>query len=37
MKRALPLTLCLLFACLAGCVVQDTKPQAKIQATQAVT
>lgn len=33
MKRALPLTLCLL---LAGCVVQDTKPQAKIQATQAV-
>jgi hypothetical protein len=37
MKRALPLTLCLLFAgLLAGCVVQDTKPQEKIQATQAV-
>jgi hypothetical protein len=33
MKRALPLILCLLSA---GCVVQDTKPQAKIQATQAV-
>jgi hypothetical protein len=33
MKRALPLILCLLFA---GCVVQDTKPQEKIQATQAV-
>jgi hypothetical protein len=34
MKRALPLTLCLL---LAGCVVQDTRPQAKVQATQAVS
>jgi hypothetical protein len=42
MKRALPLKPGLLFACLCasllgGCVVEDTKPQAKVQATQAVS
>ncbi|MEO8308380.1 MAG: hypothetical protein ABI616_10115 [Pseudomonadota bacterium] len=36
MKRALPLPL-LLCLLVTGCVVQDTKPLAKIQATQAVS